>query len=182
MESASQLGALIVLSAVASAVVGLECYCAYFIDEVEFPSQECQQDNTCIIPNTSVGQCYLERKIFSDGSVTQRYTCQEILSSQIDPSALEHICNRSVVDKDPRSDVACCSRENYCNRNIQLVEHSSPPQTPNSETASAPRGDSKWTVGTIITASVFGVILAVTVVGFLLLYVVLRQRGAVHVV
>ena len=122
-------------------VVSLECYCAYFIDEMEVPSTECQQDNKCFIPNTSVGQCYLERKMFSDGSVTKRYTCHEILSSQIDPSALERTCNRSITDSNPKLDVACCNRENYCNRNIQFVEHPIRPQSVTDDTISDPRGN-----------------------------------------
>lgn len=127
--------------------MSLECYCGYFIDGEEVRPNECQEDNKCFIPNTSVGQCYLERKIFSDGRVTKRYTCYEILSSDINPLALELTCNRSITDDNPILDVACCNRENYCNRNIQFVEHSTPPQLPPSVTDDAtsdPRGSYTW--------------------------------------
>ena len=120
----------------------MECYCGYFIDGKQAPLPECRQNNTCTISDNSAGQCYLEKKTLSSGGpVTLKYSCFELLSSQINPSALERVCNKSTSTADNNvmvsSDIVCCSRTNFCNRDIQFVEHASSqsPTAPTSATS-----------------------------------------------
>lgn len=109
----------------------IDCYCDHSVDGVSRPPQKCQQ-NTCSITDTSIGQCYLERKKIS-GHVILDYSCLEIEASQIDSQgALKKICNTSRTDGNgDTTDTICCDHIDYCNQHIQFAE--SPQPTPTAE-------------------------------------------------
>lgn len=111
---------------------GIECYCAYMVNGEEYSQPKCQQ-NTCSITDTSISQCYLERKI-SNGNVALVYSCLEIEISQIDPQGvLKKTCNTSRTDSNGDTiDTICCDHTDKCNQHLQFADSSLPTSTESS--------------------------------------------------
>lgn len=131
------------------AVSGLECYCGEVINGLPIISATgCRADNTCSISETAIGQCSLEKKL-SNGLETLRYTCIEVELTQIDSVlALTDICNTSTVSSTETSHVHCCIHNDYCNRDIQMMDKPTSQETlamSSSTTATPNNGQSKGT-------------------------------------
>jgi hypothetical protein len=119
-----QFAAVIILTlATSSAVCGLECYCREFINGVSSPPiPGCRSNNTCVVSDTSIGQCFVERRTQKESRhYLLKYGCLEVQADGISvENALAGLCN--VTTAKGLTVSRCCVQENLCNKHIDIPE------------------------------------------------------------
>ena len=102
-------------------VCGLECYCKETINGASSPPiPGCRSNDTCVVSDTSVGQCFVERRNQREGRL-DRYGCLEVLADGISgEKALAGLCNVTTLNGLKVS--RCCVQGNLCNIHIDIPE------------------------------------------------------------
>jgi hypothetical protein len=104
-------------------VCGLECYCREFINGVSSPPiPGCRSNNTCVVSDTSIGQCFVERRTQKESRhYLLKYGCLEVQADGISvENALAGLCN--VTTAKGLTVSRCCVQENLCNKHIDIPE------------------------------------------------------------